>query len=250
MVTEGSRVADVGCDHGYLSIWLFNSGKCPSCIAMDIHAGPLAAAEKNVRAYGASAGVQLRLSDGLAGLEKGEADCILIAGMGGSLITQILKKDSPVLEGVRELVLEPQSDAALVRRFVAASGFGIVQEDLVTECGKTYPVIHAVRERMKEPHAASESHPAEAVLTDTELRYGPCLLRDRNPRLKTYLEKEKKRLTAIMARLRRIQDEEGQDKNGQDKNGQDKNGQNEGLQVRIVQIQKELEQIHEAEQYF
>ena len=86
MVSTGGVVADIGCDHGYLSIYLLESGKKDRAIAMDVRPGPLSSAEENIRLAGLSDSIELRLSDGLEKLSIGEADTVVIAGMGGPLM--------------------------------------------------------------------------------------------------------------------------------------------------------------------
>ena len=90
LIKKGSKVADIGTDHGYLPIFLVKSGITDRVIAMDVRKGPLKKAEDNTRAFCVSDQIELRLSDGLAALEKGEADTVTISGMGGRLIQSIL----------------------------------------------------------------------------------------------------------------------------------------------------------------
>ena len=186
MVTPEMTAADIGCDHGYVSIFLYRSGRCPKCIAADVNAGPLKAAEKNIRLYGAQEGVQARLSDGLKGIEAGEAECVIISGMGGGLITEILSYDKEKTSSVKELVLEPQSDADKVRRYLYENGYMIAKEALVTERGKYYPVIKAVKASVRDR------------LTEEEYIFGPCLIKDGNPLLKEYLAKERRRIGSVI----------------------------------------------------
>ena len=106
MVTKGNRLADVGCDHGYLSIWLVSEKTVPSAIAMDVRPGPLSRARENITRYGLEDYIETRLSDGLAKLEPGEGDTLVIAGMGGPLIVreEMIKEDGkfyPMMKAVR-----------------------------------------------------------------------------------------------------------------------------------------------------
>ena len=84
MVTPGGRIADIGTDHGYVPIYLVEQNKTDHAIAMDVRKGPLARAGENIVRFGCSDRIETRLSDGLAMLKPGEADTVIIAGMGTS----------------------------------------------------------------------------------------------------------------------------------------------------------------------
>ena len=90
MVTENNRLADVGTDHAYIPIYLCQTGKIPSAVAMDVKKGPLLRAEQNITLYQLENHIQIRLSDGVENLDAGEVDSVVIAGMGGSLVQKIL----------------------------------------------------------------------------------------------------------------------------------------------------------------
>ena len=90
----GGVAADIGCDHGFTSIYLIEQGLAKHVIAMDINEGPLERAKEHIREYGMEEDIETRLSDGTAKLTPGEADTLLISGMGGALICKILS-DSP-----------------------------------------------------------------------------------------------------------------------------------------------------------
>ena len=110
MVTKGNRVCDVGCDHGFVSIYLVQQGISPKVLAMDLREGPLRAAKEHVAAYGLEEQIETRLSDGLHNYEAGEADTLICAGMGGGLMTRILQAEREKTASFRELVLQPQSE--------------------------------------------------------------------------------------------------------------------------------------------
>ena len=144
MVTPGNVVADVGCDHAHTDIFLVKAGISPRAIAMDVGEGPLSHAKANVRLYGLDGFIELRLSDGLEMLRPYEADTLIMAGMGGTLTTLILDKYPDVTASFKELILQPQSDPDLVRRFLRMHGFKIVLEDMCIEDGKFYNAMKAV----------------------------------------------------------------------------------------------------------
>ena len=117
MVTEGNRLVDVGCDHGYLPVYLMLNHKIPGAIATDVGKGPLARAQEHIAQYGMSKYIEARLCDGLQGVRTGEGDTLVIAGMGGPLMEKILTEGKAALPGFRELILQPQSDIPHFRHF-------------------------------------------------------------------------------------------------------------------------------------
>ena len=119
MVTGGGCLADVGTDHGYVPIYLCEKKRILSAVAMDVRRGPLERAEAHIREAGLEAYIETRLSDGLEGLRAGEAHTVLIAGMGGPLTVRILSDGQEKLEGAGELILQPQSEIAKVRRWLS-----------------------------------------------------------------------------------------------------------------------------------
>lgn len=145
MVTKGNVVADIGCDHAHTDIYLVKEDIAPRAIAMDVGEGPLSHARANIKLFGLSEKIETRLSDGLEMLEANEADTLIIAGMGGTLTTLILEKKPEVVASLKELILQPQSDPALVRRLIKKMGFEIVCEDMCIEDGKFYNTMKAMR---------------------------------------------------------------------------------------------------------
>ena len=144
MVTKGNRVCDVGCDHGYVSIYLVQSKVSPSVLAMDVNKGPLLRAREHVADAGLKEYITLRLSDGLSAYERGEADTLICAGMGGRLMQRILAQYPSKARDFKELILQPQSEISFFRRFLRNEGYSIVWEDMILEEDKFYPVIKAV----------------------------------------------------------------------------------------------------------
>ena len=141
LVPRGSRVADVGTDHGLLPIWLLQNGFAASAVATDIRPGPLSRAESHRRELGIG-DMRCVLCDGLEALSPHEADAVIIAGMGGENIAEILRK-APWTASETLLLLQPMSRAETLRAFLKESGFRIEGEYLVRDKGKIYPVIAA-----------------------------------------------------------------------------------------------------------
>ncbi len=146
MVPEGSTLCDVGCDHAHVEIRLLQENRIQNAIAMDVADGPLQRAGENLELTGLSDRCAVRKSDGLSAYQKGEADTLLIAGMGGILMRSILEEDPEKTEDFKCLILEPQSEQWLIREYLEDSScFAIRDEKLVIEDGKYYPVIFAER---------------------------------------------------------------------------------------------------------
>lgn len=186
MVTEGNVLADIGCDHGFVSIYLIEQNICPKVIAMDVNEGPLLRAREHVEERGLAEYIDIRLSDGMEKLTFLEADSILIAGMGGRLVIKILSEQMEKAKALKEMILQPQSELHLVRRFLSKQGFHILKEDMTEENGKYYPVIKAVWK-------AEGPQPLQEV----EQWFGPCLLKEKHPVLLKYLKREKKKFLQI-----------------------------------------------------
>ena len=194
MVSEGVRVADVGTDHGYIPIYLVQTGKCPQAIAMDVNRGPLLRAESHIQEYGLQEKIETRLSNGVLALKTHDYDCVVIAGMGGALTVQILEQGREVFESLQEFVLQPQSEIWKVRKYLGENGYRIIDEDIVFEDGKYYPMMKVVCGQ-----ATAYNH--------IELQYGKCLLEKKHPVLKQFLEAELQKLMVVLERLESIQGE-------------------------------------------
>ena len=179
MVTPGMRLADIGTDHAYIPIYLTEQKVIPEAIAMDINRGPLEKAKEHIREYGFEKEIQTRLSDGLQKLEAGEADAMIAAGMGGALIIKILEDRKDVAKSLKELILQPQSELGKVRRYLLEHGYKLIEENMILEDGKYYPMMKVLPCQEEEENYALE-----------ELEYGRWLLRDANPVLKQFLERE------------------------------------------------------------
>ncbi len=143
-VREGSRVADIGADHAYLSIALAKSGLATKIIATEKNVGPFEAARKNILAAGFGDVIDVRLGDGLQVLSAGEVDTICIAGMGGALIQKILDDAPDVVQSSRQLILQPMNAVKKIRDNLAEN-FVVEDEDLAEASGIIYEVISAVK---------------------------------------------------------------------------------------------------------
>ena len=144
-VPEGAALADIGTDHALLPVYLALTGRIASAVAGDLHAGPVAAARRQVAAAGLSDRVSVRQGDGLTVIEPGEADTVCIAGMGGSLIVRLLEEAGDRLAGVRTLLLSPHVAEDAVRRWLAEHRFLLEREAILEEDGIFYTLLRARR---------------------------------------------------------------------------------------------------------
>ena len=196
MVTTGGVLADIGTDHGYIPIALVQRQKITGAIAMDINKGPLARAQENIASARLGDYIQTRLSDGVTALGEGEADSILIAGMGGELVIHILSEGEKVCKAASELILQPQSDIRKVREYLRLHHYKIVDEDMICEDGKYYPMMRVVH--VESDDAWMKMNEQTKAACDI---YGPLLLRNGNPVLRRFLVRQHRQLTQILQRL-------------------------------------------------
>lgn len=222
LVTKGNRVADIGCDHAYTSIYLVEKGIAPCAIAMDINAGPIERAKENVALYGLADKIIVRRSDGVKELEAGEADTLLITGMGGLLMKKILSDKPEVTNRTKELVLQPQSEVEELRRFLHSIGFVITAEQMRKEDGKFYVMFRAEKEKMSKhinnavvqsgegAKKQTSANEMKLVWTDLEYRYGAYLLKERPAVFVQYLQWELQQKEQILANLEQIETKKAQ----------------------------------------
>ena len=145
LVPHCATLADVGTDHGYIPIYCAQQEICRKAIAMDVNAGPLKRADININKYGFEGKIETRLSDGLQNLQPGEADTIVIAGMGGQLIMNILDAGNNAITPDTLLILQPMLAAKELREYLYANGFEITGEHVIREENKFYNIIAAQR---------------------------------------------------------------------------------------------------------
>ncbi len=174
-VPAGSVVADIGADHAYLPVHLVETGRCKRVIATELRPGPFQSALRQVAEHQLDTNIDLRLGDGLTVLKPAEAEVIILAGMGGNTIREILAASPEILNTVEMLILQPQADPGDLRGWLAANGWKIADEQLVEENGRIYIVIAA-------------APGCEAVRDPLLLELGPRLVEKKDPLLKRYLK--------------------------------------------------------------
>lgn len=157
---KGTVMYDVGTDHAYLPIYSVAMGISSSAVASDINEGPTERARANVASYGMSDRITVLRSDGLSGAEKFAPSDIVIFGMGGELIADIIEKAPYVKNEKIRLILQPMTCSDILRDFLAENGFAIKSETLSEDTGKIYVTI------------CTEYSGKPVFLTDTERIFG------------------------------------------------------------------------------
>lgn len=213
LVGKDLVVADVGTDHGYIPIYLIESGKCQRAFAMDVNEGPLLRAKEHIAQHCLTECIETRLSDGVKALRVGECESVVVAGMGGALAVKIMEEGEEVFRNLKEFVLQPQSELEKVRRYLNENGFQVVVEDMVLEDGKYYPMMKVI-------------NAVDSKYSLVELRYGRGLLNQKHPILKMFLEKEVNSRQMIIHNL--------------------KTQPGEHIKVRVKELEQELDVIKET----
>lgn len=188
LVPKGSKIADIGTDHGYIPIYLIQEKIAVHGIAMDVRKGPLERAEAHIREAGLCGSIEVRLSNGLSKLLENEADCVIIAGMGGELMIHILEEGKRLWDTIPFWVLSPHSEPHKVRRFLDIHEFFIEKEIMLKEDGKYYPAFLVSKGTGKRMNYEKEIF----------YRYGKLLLEVKECVLMEYLKAEEKQLEEIL----------------------------------------------------
>ena len=185
---DSGCLADIGCDHAYVAIEAVRRGRAARALACDVRKGPLQQAAEHILCAGLAGKIETRLSDGLEQVAPGEADTVVVAGMGGPLMERILQGR---LGDFAHFVLSPQSEIPHFRRFLLAEGMQIDEETMLIDEGKYYVILNVSQ---RADAASSDS----MYVTEEDFLYGGCLLRRLDPVLKSFLEKEKTRYEGIL----------------------------------------------------
>lgn len=185
---DSGCLADVGCDHAYVAIEAVRRGRAARALACDVRKGPLQQAAEHILCAGLAGKIETRLSDGLEQVAPGEADTVVVAGMGGPLMERILQGR---LGDFAHFVLSPQSEIPHFRRFLLAEGMQIDEETMLIDEGKYYVILNVSQ---RADAASSDS----MYVMEEDFLYGGRLLRRLDPVLKSFLEKEKTRYEGIL----------------------------------------------------
>ena len=187
-VKKGAIVADIGTDHAHIPIYLIKNNIISKAYACDINAGPLEKAKENINYYGVK-NIELRLSNGLEKLKTDEADTVIIAGMGGELIIDILDRGQGFFDKKNTFILSPHTKIEEVRNYLLRKGLKILKEDMCIDEGKFYTVMEVKCIENKE------------MYSEAELLYGKYLIENKHPVLIRFLKKEEAKYISILSNI-------------------------------------------------
>ncbi|TMS99210.1 tRNA (adenine-N(1))-methyltransferase [Apilactobacillus kunkeei] len=189
-VPQNSRVADIGSDHAYLPVYLMKQKQIEFGIASEVAKGPLDNAIQEIKAEGLSDRIDTRLADGLLSVQpEDKIDCVTIAGMGGTLIKNILENGKSHLSGNELLILQPNVGEDRLRTWLMNNQYEISDETILREDGHTYEII--VAKKIDEP----------VKYTEQEIKFGPFLLKQHSDVFVEKWENEIERIEMVIDQM-------------------------------------------------
>lgn len=191
LVNKDKRVADIGTDHGYIPVYLLNKNKISYAVLADVNKGPLENARKEVKSNKLEEKVDLRLGSGLEVLNQNEVDEVIIAGMGGILISELLEAKKDVAHNVEKLILQPMQAQAELRKYLYNNGYEIIDEVLVKEDFRIYEIIIA-------------RYTGKNTQIDNDIYYeiGKKLIENKDDLLNEFINKKIKSYQGIIEKLK------------------------------------------------
>lgn len=178
-VDKCDSIADIGTDHGYIPIYLVKKGICTRAVASDINKGPMEKAKINTSFEGLSDKIKVYLGAGLAPLKVSEVSGIIIAGMGGNLIRDILLADMPKVKKYEFMILQPAQNPEILREFLYNNNYEIIDEDLIKEDGKYYELFKVKYSRGNKFNKGD--------LKEINYEISPLLLSKKHPLINEYI---------------------------------------------------------------
>ena len=134
-------LADIGTDHAFIPLYAVRKSICKRAIAADVKSGPVEIASGNIKRYGCEKLIETRMGSGLEPLKECEADVIVIAGMGGILIKEIIEKSLAKAQTAKALILQPMNMVEILRKWLYENGFEVLDETLAAESEKIYNIL-------------------------------------------------------------------------------------------------------------
>lgn len=184
-VPQGTICGDIGTDHAYIPIYLIQNKICPKVIATDVRLGPLEIARKQIKLSGFEKQIEIRLGNGLKPLKLEEIETVVIAGMGGLLIRDILEDSEEITKEIKTFILQPMIAQRELREYLMKNNFKIVEEDLAKEDQRIYEIIIAV-------------HGQQRIEKDIYLDIPKFLIENKHSLLIPFIKRKKNELLKIM----------------------------------------------------
>lgn len=188
---SGATFADIGSDHAYLPCYVCKHDNDAYAIAGEINNGPFLRATDTVHSFGLKDQIEVRLGNGLQVLQPYEVKQLVISGMGGALICEILTNDLDKLHMIERIIVQPNGDASLLRKFLLEHHYAVTNEELIEENGHIYEII--IADKIKHVHP----------LTEKDFFFGPVLLQERPPLFYKKWLWEYKILQKVVTQMRR-----------------------------------------------
>lgn len=188
-VPQGSKVADIGTDHGFIPVYLVKNGVAPKVIASDISRNSLEKTKMLVKEQGFSDSIEVRLGSGLKVLKGGEVDTVIIAGMGGKLIKNILEESPDILKDISRLILQPMSSQSKLRHWLIQNDFTIKDEELVLDNGRIYEIMLV-------------EHGKQEQWNDIELEISPRLIEKKHILLEPFVLNKMAIMENVISKLK------------------------------------------------
>ncbi|WP_432664610.1 class I SAM-dependent methyltransferase [Wukongibacter baidiensis] len=199
LVPNGGTIADIGTDHAYLPVYLIENKIVERAIAADINVGPLKNAERTIKSYSYDKHIETRLGSGLTPLKANEVDTVIIAGMGGLLIRDILKESIDVVRTVKTLILQPMVAQDELRKWLCENGFKIDNERLAKEGNKLYEILVVTKGKME-------------IENDIYYEIGDKLIENEDPYLSDFIEAKLRKYTGILKTVENENTEKAKEK--------------------------------------
>lgn len=193
-INEFEVLADIGTDHAFLPIYLMQKAKIKKAIATDINKGPIDIAQERIKKYKFEDKIETRQGNGMTVIEPNEADVIVIAGMGGMLIAEIIEQSKSVAMAAKILVMQPMLDSGKLRRYLLQNGFKIFGEELAKEDRKIYEIIWA-------------RYTGEMIETTGIMDIGPIIIEKKHLLAKDLIDKKVTELNNIIEKLGLVESE-------------------------------------------
>ena len=185
------NIADIGTDHAYIPIFLYKNNKIKNAIACDISKGSLQKAKDNINKYNLNDNIKTRLGNGLEKITlEDKVDTIIIAGMGGMLMLDILKKGSLIASNAKELILQPQKDIDKVRQYLIENNFKIIDDEMLKDDNKYYTIIKAINGNENIPY------------TKAEYIFGRFEINNKCQILKEYIEEQLYKMEIVLKNIK------------------------------------------------